>query len=283
MSYASTITVLTGAQDDATALSVAAKFAKETGGAARCFLALPMLMMTDWAGGVGGSYITPEVVNSIERSNSTARIRTEALVREITEEEGLELNDGSGRIIITDEQAASEVSLSGEAPFTDLLIVGPSTLTELGMWSGYISEGVMHAHIPLLVARRPVTNGGVGIAWDGSATAGRAVRAALPFLKRASTVIILQDPDNISKKNRAPARPERLVEYLSLHGIKQVDVVRKNGASCGGQLAALCRELGVDLLVSGAFSHARLSEQLFGGFTDTLVEQAQAFNLFMVH
>ena len=283
MTYASTLTILSGAEDDATALSVAAHFAKSTGGVSRCFLALPTLMMTDWVGGAGGSYITAELVGSLETGNNQARYKTEALVREVSEEEGLEIDEASGRIIMMDEQPASQVSLNGEAPFTDLLIVSPSTLTELGVWSGYISEGVMHARAPLLVARRPMTDGVAAIAWDGGEAAGRAMRAALPLLRRASKVYILQDPDNISPKNRVAARPERLLQYLELHGIKGAMVIRKDQASRDGRLSSLCRELDVDLLVAGAFSHSRLSEQIFGGCTESLVERTQHFNLFLAH
>ena len=112
MTYASTLTILSGAEDDATALSVAAHFAKSTGGIGRCFLALPTLMVTDWAGGAGGSYVTAELVDSIEAGNNLARYKTEALVREVSAEEGLEIDAGSGRIIMMDEQPTSQVAVA---------------------------------------------------------------------------------------------------------------------------------------------------------------------------
>jgi nucleotide-binding universal stress UspA family protein len=283
MTYASTLTVLTGAKDDAIALTTAAQFARSTGGVARCLLALPMLIMADWAGAVGGVYVTETLVDSIEQSNEEARRQTEALVRDVTVQEGLEISEGGGRIVVLHEQPTSELSFMGEAPLTDLVIVGPSTLVDLGVWSGLISESVMSARIPLLVTRRTASDGVAAIAWDGGEGAGRAVRAALPLLRTASKVIILQDPDNISSRNRTAADPERLIEYLGLHGVRTSEVVRQDKASRDNRLAALCRELDVELLVAGAFSHARLSEEILGGCTESLIGRVQDFNVFLTH
>ena len=283
MTYASTLTVLTGAKDDGIALTTAAQFARSTGGVARCLLALPLLIMADWAGAVGGVYVTEALVDSIEQSNAQARRQTEALVRDITRQEGLEISESGGRIVVLNEQPTSQLSFIGETPLTDLVIVGPSTLVDLGVWSGLVSDGVMRAYTPLLVTRRIASDGVAAIAWDGGEAAGRAVRAALPLLRTASKVIVLQDPDNISSKNRGAADPERLTEYLRLHGVMASDVVRQDKASRDNRLAALCRELDVELLVAGAFSHARLTEEIMGGCTGSLVERVQDFNLFLAH
>lgn len=284
MTYAATLTTLTGAADDAVALSAAARFAKATHGIASCFLALPANLLVDWGAGlVGGAYLTPELIETIEKDNIDIRTRTEANIRELTQQEGLELADDEGRMVLLSEQTPFEINLDGEVPLCDLLIASPTTLGSLGVWGGVISAGLIQGRLPLLVARRQPSDGVIAIAWDGSAAAGRAVKAALPLLKSASKVVVLQDPEHLADKNRATASPERLKTYLHLHGVEVAEVVRQNQASRKGRMATLCRELDVETLVAGAYTHARLFEELVGGCTEDLLQRTQNFNMFLAH
>ena len=52
--------------------------------------------------------------------------------------------------------------------------------------------------------------------------------------------------------------------------------------SIADMLQARAREMRADLIVSGAYSHSRLKERLFGGVTRSLLEKAQ-FPLLMSH
>ena len=65
----------------------------------------------------------------------------------------------------------------------------------------------------------------VAIAWDASAQAGRAVRAALPILAQAPAVAILQCPQGLTGMQREAADPARLRLYLMQHGVIEPKVV----------------------------------------------------------
>ena len=123
----------------------------------------------------------------------------------------------------------------------------------------------------------------VVIAWDGSQAAGRAVRSALPLLTGASKVVLVQDPDHVSASHQLSSDLERLSAYLKLHGVKDIHKVVQAGLSRGGGLGATARQARADVLIAGAFTHARAVEALFGGSTDDLLQPAGDFNLLLAH
>ena len=213
-----------------------------------------------------------------------ARRETETLVRETSQREGLALDGLGGRIVFLPEQPTTEFDMLGETPLCDLIMIAQSTFKSLGLWSGLVSGALMHARLPFYIVRRLAPEHGVAaIAWDGSQGAGRAVRAALPLLTAASKVVLLQDPDHISAAHRRAADLTSLSAYLKLHGVKDIHTVIQSGLSRGGGLGAAAREARADVLIAGAFSHARAMEALFGGATNDLLQPAGDFNLLLVH
>ena len=107
-------------------------------------------------------------------------------------------------------------SLKRELPLIDLVIVAPSLAAGLGVLAGPLGEVMMDARTPVLVARAETLAPGrpAAVAWDGSLEAGRAVRAAMPLLKEASRVAIVQQIEEIDASAGARSR-SRAAETLS--------------------------------------------------------------------
>ena len=110
----------------------------------------------------------------------------------------------------------------------------------------------------------------VGICWDGSRLAARALRDAMPLLEQAEAITILtinpgSVPDNASAT--------QLVRYLSRLGAqtKVVDLTT-NSTSIQASLLSLATDESLDLLVMGGYSHSRLRETVFGGVTREMLE-----------
>ncbi|WP_426011356.1 hypothetical protein [Caulobacter sp. DWR2-3-1b2] len=285
MTYASILAILTSGPDDAVVLSAGAQFVRGQGGEVRARLALPTASSLMFSEGMSGGYISQEIVALIQQANDDARRNTETLVCETSKREGLTLDAEGGRIVLLPEGSMAESDMLGETPLCDLIIVGQSTFKSLGLWSGLVSGALMQARLPFYIARRVAPEHGVAaIAWDGSQGAGRAVRAALPLLTAASKVVLLQDADHISATDRLAADLTSLGAYLKLHGVKNILAVSQSGLSRGGGLGAAARQARADVLIAGAFSHARAMEALFGGATDDmLLQPAGDFNLLLVH
>ena len=103
----------------------------------------------------------------------------------------------------------------------------------------------------------------IGIAWDGSRLAARAVRDAAPFLARAQAITIICI--NESKTPEIPLR-RSLAAHLARHGLKaEVERISADRADIQPLILSIAADASMDLLVMGAYGHSRLQERLLGG------------------
>jgi nucleotide-binding universal stress UspA family protein len=106
----------------------------------------------------------------------------------------------------------------------------------------------------------------IGICWDGSRAAARALRDAMPFLYQADalTTISMNENDTVP----AEASQQRLGECLARVGLPtkaiSLDVDRANIQSA---ILSIAADEGIDLLVMGGYGHSRLQETILGGVT----------------
>jgi nucleotide-binding universal stress UspA family protein len=111
----------------------------------------------------------------------------------------------------------------------------------------------------------------VAIAWNGSTEGARAVTAALPILSRAAEVIVLTVATGKTKGEEG----ERLQKYLACHDVKSRVERLDQDASVGEELISGAVRLGTGLIVTGAYTHSRLRQTLFGGVTHHLLENCR--------
>jgi nucleotide-binding universal stress UspA family protein len=115
----------------------------------------------------------------------------------------------------------------------------------------------------------------VGVAWDFSRTAARAVSDALPLLEKAKKVrvVIVTNEKSFDSQHS----PEKLAKNLARHGIDVVvDEVDAEGKPIGEVLEAYVLLRGIDLLVMGAYGHSRWREFVLGGATRSLLSNPPA-------
>jgi nucleotide-binding universal stress UspA family protein len=116
----------------------------------------------------------------------------------------------------------------------------------------------------------------VAIGWDNKGPAARAVADALPFLRAAKTVRLLVVQDEGGKAGGRASTLDQsahgLARYLGRHGV-DVTVIHldANGDEAGDVIVDDMLKNKVDLLVMGAYGHARLKEVVLGGTTDTVL------------
>jgi nucleotide-binding universal stress UspA family protein len=118
--------------------------------------------------------------------------------------------------------------------------------------------------------RRPSSFDDVGVAWDFSRPAARAVADALPILERARTVRIV----TVTKEKTIDTRRSsaELVKHLACHGIKAIPEEQEAaGRSIGRALEDYATTHDLDLLVMGAYGHSRMRDFILGGATKTIV------------
>lgn len=119
------------------------------------------------------------------------------------------------------------------------------------------------------VAEQRVTPLTVAVAWDGSQSASRALRDAMPILRHADLVSLVTIGDD---KAIDPAGIAGVQAMLEHHGVRTKHLPRTGGASpVGDTLQAIAVSQDADLLVMGAYGRNRLQEFILGGATRTIL------------
>lgn len=139
---------------------------------------------------------------------------------------------------------------------------------------GFVEDVVMNCGRPVIVlpyaGGTPSFGENVVVAWDASREAARALADALPILKRARFV-------TVSVVQKHPDREEPAgfdaAGYLERHGIRAgfASIPRVSGVSTGATLLNQLTDVHADLLVMGAYGHARATEHVLGGVTRALL------------
>ncbi|MDJ0994893.1 MAG: universal stress protein [Dinoroseobacter sp.] len=154
---------------------------------------------------------------------------------------------------------------------SDLIVIPHSRSGEA---TATFEEAVLHTGRPVFLVPRgmweiKITKALIG--WDGGLECARAVRHALPFLKRASAVTVASGADMPTDRPSAQAA----LEYLAYQGISaDVQFLDGNAATPGAEILDLAADQGCDLLVTGAYAHTRLRHRLLGGVTSHLLKHA---------
>jgi nucleotide-binding universal stress UspA family protein len=114
----------------------------------------------------------------------------------------------------------------------------------------YIHKGPLDAHH-------------VGIAWDGSRLAARAMRDAMPFLMGAKAVTVIAVNEEAGE---APS--DLLVRHLARRGVPaRVQRLTAERSDVQGAILSIAAESNMGLLVMGGYGHSRLQERILGGVT----------------
>ncbi len=162
---------------------------------------------------------------------------------------------------------------------SDLVVFDSITARGKGPLSEAFQQILADEQRPTLVAHEGLTIGGpVAIAWDGGKEASRAVRTAIPLLRKASAVIILSAPGASTRR----FDPAQLKEFLAARGVESAVRLLSVTNDPATALIKAAKSAAAEILVAGAFGHPRLQEYVFGGATRTFLN-AEGLSLFFSH
>ena len=111
----------------------------------------------------------------------------------------------------------------------------------------------------------------IGICWDGSRLAARALRDAHPFLSQADALFALSV--DAAETTPAEASVEKLGKYLTRYGrpTRLVDMPA-SGIDVQPLILSLAADENLDMLVMGAYGHSPLQEGILGGVTREMLQ-----------
>ena len=106
--------------------------------------------------------------------------------------------------------------------------------------------------------------GRIGICWDGSRLAARALQDAMPLLSKANAITIITINQTVS----AEVSPDRLAKRLAGLGRPAKTIsVQSNQSDIQPTILSVAADEALDLLVMGGYGHSRLKERVLGGVT----------------
>lgn len=161
----------------------------------------------------------------------------------------------------------------------DLAVIGQESRDHAGFGTaGKLAEQVVLASgRPILVVpcagAYPSVGRRVLVAWDASREAARAVADALPLLKAAGHVVTLSaNPDSRAGQHGEHPGAD-IARHLARHGVRvEIQRVSSKDVSIADLLLNRIMDESFDLLVMGAYGHARVREIWLGGVTRRLME-----------
>jgi nucleotide-binding universal stress UspA family protein len=143
------------------------------------------------------------------------------------------------------------------------------------------AELALTAGRPVLVAAKaakPLSADKVVLAWKNTREARRAMADALPFLTRASEVLVLAvcEKDGLAEAENSTAN---IATALGRHGVAATAKAVVHHPADGHEILHQASLFGADLIVAGAYGHSRLQERVFGGVTRQLLDQDDVYLL----
>ncbi len=111
------------------------------------------------------------------------------------------------------------------------------------------------------------------VGWNATRESRRAIFDGMSFLSEAETVTVLTI-DAARRRSHGAEPGADIAMHLARHGAHvNVEQVESNGSPIAQIILRRAKETASDLLIVGAYSHARLKELLLGGVTRTLLAQ----------
>ena len=165
--------------------------------------------------------------------------------------------------------------IAEEARAADLIITRPDKGGSLLDNTRRVKVGdlALEAGRPLLIVPYGIsrlTLNNAFVAWKDSRESRRAISDAVPLLKLAKNVTVLEVTP-ASEQKSAHDRVLDVAHWLETHEIAAEPVTADRAGSDAAGLYSEMIERGCDFLVAGAYGHSRAGEFFFGGVTCDLL------------
>jgi nucleotide-binding universal stress UspA family protein len=141
-----------------------------------------------------------------------------------------------------------------------------------------VEQVVLHSARPTLILPYAMDSGRfdrigtqVLVAWDDSREAARAIADALPLLRRAARVQVISW-QKADEGSAAAARLDALRRWLMWQGVVAEVQVDTTPIDIAGTMLSRAADMNADLIVMGAYGHARWTEWALGGATRGMLE-----------
>jgi len=181
----------------------------------------------------------------------------------------------SDRVHFLDVYGEADEMLMGIALGYDLVIMGPPEK------SPNFPHMECHADVVARNSGKPVLlvpegydvagyNSGILLAWDGKRAASKAMADVVRLFDDAAKITVL----SIGEEEAAATMAQPALTHLQRHGYA-AEFASKKTRKIAKAILATAKSHGVGIVAMGAYEHAKLAEDLFGGVTNTVLKKAK--------
>jgi nucleotide-binding universal stress UspA family protein len=217
---------------------------------------------------MGASLVSNVVGDQNRKLTAAATERAEAL-RAAARAAGVDADVATLSATYPDIRAA----LVAKARLYDV-VVADAAPDASSMARELLTDMIFHSARPIIIVPQSVNAPDldhVVLGWDGTAPAARALADAMPLLRAARSVDVVNVRGD--KELSEIAKAAALVPHLLRHGIgAQACEIRLNGGDAGQTLLHHAVSTHAGLLVMGAYAHSRFRQMVFGGVTSALLK-----------
>ena len=216
--------------------------------------------------------VSPSLVDQLEEEHQARCAAAEKTFR-----------DAAGRSQVSSEWRLTQGEIAGtlsrHARYVDLVVLGQEGGEDEKMVIGGLPDNVVltcgrPALVVPYIGSRSSPGKNVVVAWNGSREAARAINDALPFLVSADKVEVMCVNPAGADEGGADLPGADVCLHLARHGVKaEAQTVVGTDVDVGDLLLSRAADHGADLIVMGAYGHARWREVVLGGVTRQLLEE----------
>ena len=187
-------------------------------------------------------------------------------------------NENNELTVSWNENEASGIGLFGQrGRVFDLIVVGRPTPGALTPAMNTLETVLFESGRPVLIAPPTITQkiiDHIAIAWNGSTETARTIAFAMPLIKNAKHISIL----NIEGAIVPGPTAVEVANSLTRQDIT-VDIINREGKRSPSDAGALMlnetENIGADLLIKGGYTQSRLRQMIFGGATNHILNEAK--------
>jgi nucleotide-binding universal stress UspA family protein len=161
----------------------------------------------------------------------------------------------------------------------DLAVVGQAEPETKMVEENIIEAALFDSGGPVIIVpyiqRAPLRLDHIMVCWDGSRVAARAIRDAIPFLRRAGRIEVVNVTNERGKQDQIECAD--LGAHLARHGLN-VEIKRMplGDVDVAAVLLSHAADEDVDFIVMGGYGHSRLREFVLGGVTRSMLRTMTA-------
>lgn len=226
------------------------------------------------------SAMIEDVMASAEREAGERRERAQHRFKAACDRSGIVLSkaptaEASATADMVELVGREEDFVASRGRLADLIVAGKVEAGDNVSPTATLEAALMDTGRPVLLVPPGETAGDLGtsivIGWNGSHESARAVSAALPFLREAERVEVLE----VEEAGKHGPTAGDVVDYLAWHGIKATSRDIQSGPrSVADSLLTAAAEAKADMVVMGAYTRSRLRRLIFGGVTGDVLQSA---------